>query len=277
MSTKTINNRINSSSKVPGKTVTPSKEKKERVKFYSIYKKSPFSKASTTVILVLGIVVFGGIAAFTTYVVSSHLSELKASADEYAYLRGLAGDMEHTYDSDGQIQLSALDNEMRAINPDYVCWIRIDGTNIDYPVVRGQNNEQYLHTTFQGEDNKAGSIFMDYRNVGEHLPHIIIYGHNLQQGGMFTDLRRFLNSTFYNEFNTITLIVNGHEVEFEIFVARRTDVNDPAYYLDLATQRNFGRFANKIDAPIRASQIITLSTCVSEGNDDERVIIQGFR
>jgi len=276
MSTKAINS-INSSAKAAGKTAKPSNEKKERTKFYNIYKKSPFSKASTTVILILGIVVFGGIAAFTAYLVSSHMSELKASADEYAYLRGLAGDMEHTFDSDGVIQLSALDNEMRAINPDYVCWIRIDGTNIDYPVVRGQNNEQYLHMTFQGEENKAGAIFMDYRNAGEHLPHIIIYGHNLQQGGMFTDLRRFLNSTFLSEHNTIILIVNGREVEFEIFSARRTDINDPAYNLDLATQRNFGRYANKIEAPLRASQILTLSTCVSEGNDDARIIIQAWR
>jgi len=251
--------------------------KKERKNFYSIYKKSPFSKASTTVILILGILVFGGVAAFTALAVISHTGELKASADEYAYLRGLAGDIEHSFDSDGVIELSALDNQMRNENPDYVCWIRIDGTNIDYPVVRGENNDKYLNTTFQGGENKAGAIFMDYRNVGEHMPHIIIYGHNLQQGGMFTDLKKYTNSSFLEANNKIILIVNGHEVEFEIFAGRKTDVNDPAYNLNLFTQRNFGRYANKIEAPLRASQILTLSTCVSEGDDEARIVVQAWR
>ena len=253
------------------------KERKERKKFYSIYKKSPFSKASTTVILILGILVFGGVATFTAFAVMAHTGELKASADEYAYLRGLAGGVTQTYDDDGVIQLSALDNEMRNENPDYVCWIRIDGTNIDYPVVRGENNDKYLTTSFQGEENKAGAIFMDYRNVGEQLPHIIIYGHNLQQGGMFTDLKKFTSNSFLEANKKIILIVNGHEVEFEIFASRKTDVNDPAYNLNLFTQRNFSRYANKIEAPLRASQILTLSTCVSEGDDDARIIVQAWR
>jgi len=252
----------------------------EQKKFYkkrSLYGKSPFGKLSTTVILILGIVLFGGIAAFTAYAVISHMDALKASEDEYAYLRGLAGGIENQYDADGSIRLSALDNEMRAINPDYVCWIRIGGTNIDYPVVRGSDNEKYLDISFQGEESIAGAIFMDYRNTGERLPHIIIYGHNTRLGGMFTDLKMFLDKTFLEENNKITLIVNGNEIEFEIFSARRSDINDPAYDLNVATTRYFGRFADRIGAPIRASQILTLSTCVSEGNDDARMIVQAWR
>ena len=275
MVAKTLNGKnINTAAAVSDKAGKSSTVKNERKKFY---KKNPFSKASTTVILILGVILFGGIAAFTVFAVTSHMNELKASADEYAYLRGLAGDVEQRFDSEGELIFSALDSDMRERNPDYVCWIRINGTNIDYPVVRGSDNEKYLHMSFEGEANKAGAIFMDYRNVGSELPHIIIYGHNLSQGGMFTDLRKFLSSSFLAENNTITLIVNGHEVEFEIFSARRTDINDPAYDLNLNTQRNFGRFANKVDAPLRASQIITLSTCVSEGNDDARIIVQGWR
>ena len=253
------------------------KEQKKHKRFYNVYKKSPFSKASTTVILILGIIVFGGIAAFTAFLVTSHLSELRASADEYAYIRGLAGDIENEYTADGELRLSDLDNEMQAINPDYICWIRIDGTSIDYPVVRGTNNDKYLNTSFQGDENKAGAIFMDYRNAADNLPHIIIYGHNLRQGGMFTDLRKFTSSSFMEENNKVVLTVNGQEIEFEIFAARKTSVDDPAYNLNLATQRNFGRWANKIEAPLRAGQVLTLSTCVSEGDDNERIIVQAWR
>jgi len=271
MATKTIN---------ATKTATSSKEGSEQKKFYKnggLFGKSPFSKVSTTAILILGVVLFGGIAVFAFFAVQSHIDDQRASADEYAYLRGLAGDIEHEFNEDGTIQLSALDNEMRAINPDYVCWIRIPGTSIDYPVVRGKDNLKYLDTTFYGEENRYGAIFMDYRNVEERIPHIIIYGHNARDGSMFTDLRKFQDPTFLEHNKIITLIVNAAEVEFEIFAARRTNIEDTAYYLNLDTTRNFTRFADRIGAPLKATQILTLSTCVSEGDKNERMIVMAYR
>jgi len=233
-------------------------------------------KVSVMVSLTIAVIVCAGIAIFTTIAVIAHTSSLRASGAEYDHLRGLAGDIAEKGE-DGVSLLSALDVEMRSINPDYVAWIRIDGTNIDYPVVRGSDNEKYVNTSFYGENNKAGAIFMDYRNLGDPIPHIIIFGHNLHQGGMFTDLKKFLDERFLESNNIITLIVNGNEVRFEIFSARLSDINDPAYFLDLNTPRSFARFADRINAPIQATQIITLSTCFSQGNDDERVIVQGYR
>jgi len=233
-------------------------------------------KVSVMVSLTIAVIVCAGIAIFTTIAVIAHTSSIRASGVEYDHLRGLAGDIVEADIGSGP-QFSALDVEMRSINPDYVAWIRVAGTDIDYPVVRGSDNVEYVNTSFYGETNKVGAIFMDYRNIGDPIPHIIIYGHNLLQGGMFTDLRKFLDEQFLEANNIISLTVNGYEVDFEIFSARRTDVNDPAYNLNLSTPRDFARFANRINAPIRANQIITLSTCVSEGNDDERVIIQGYR
>jgi len=233
-------------------------------------------KVSVMVSLTIAVIVCACIAIFTTIAVIAHTSNLRASGAEYDHLRGLAGDIVESDRGDGP-QLSALDVEMRSINPDYVAWIRIDGTSIDYPVVRGSDNEKYVNTSFYGEKKKAGAIFMDYRCIGDPIPHIIIYGHNLHEGGMFTDLRKLIDKQFLEANNIITLTVNGYEVDFEIFSARRTDIYDPAYNLDLNTPRDFARFANRINAPIRATQIITLSTCVSQGNDDERVIVQGYR
>ena len=53
---------------------------------------------------------------------------------------------------------------LRKINEDLVAWIQIPGIGLDYPVVQGEDNEYYLYHTFQKENNKAGSIFLDYRN-----------------------------------------------------------------------------------------------------------------
>ena len=244
-----------------------------------------FRKVSRTVALVIAILIFGNIAFFSTVVVLANTRHIAASRAEYESLRELASDLEADSGRYDESHSGTFDEEMRQINPDYVGWIRIGGTNIDYPVVRGGDNDRYINTSFYGEENIAGAIFMDYRNTGdlleplfgEALPHIIIYGHNLQQGGMFSDLRRFLNSDFFNENRTITLFVNDRVIEFEIFSARLTDINDPAYFLDFYAPHSFPRFADRVEAPLRATQIVTLSTCVNGGSSNARLVVQGYR
>ena len=239
--------------------------------------KGLFSGMSKTVVLTIIVLACGCVALFTAIAVYAHTSSIRASAEEYDHLRILAADSLELESYEFYASLSALELEMRQINPEYVGWLRIDGTNIDYPVVRGADNTKYLNTSFYGDENITGTIFMDYRNVGEPLQHIIMYGHNLQQGGMFTDLIKFTNRQFRDENNIITLIVNDNEVKFEIFSARMSDINDPAYDLNLNEPRYFARFANKIGAPLEATQILTLSTCTRGGSDDARVIVQASR
>ena len=171
--------------------------------------------------------------------------------------------------------ISAFDVGMRDINPDYICWIKIEDTKIDYPVVRGEDNEKYLNLSFFNERNGLGALFMDYRCEGEYVPHIIIYGHNARSGDLFGGLRRFLNERYLEEHPTISLKVNDRIVEYEIFSARETDVADIAYDLDFSAPGSFSEFAENCGAPPDTAQIITLSTCVSGYNKDERVIVQG--
>lgn len=90
--------------------------------------------------------------------------------------------------------------EYYQINPDYVGWLSVNGTVIDYPVVRGQDNETYLTQNFYREPDIFGAIFMDYRNIGMGVDrHTIIYGHYTQNGQMFGELDKFLNEDFLQE------------------------------------------------------------------------------
>ena len=245
--------------------------------------KISFRKVAVTIGLTIAILIFGSIAFFTTLVVMANASDFRASRAEYDSLREMAEAIET--EENGDNQTSALDEEMRRLNPDYICWLRINGTGIDYPVVRGYDNYKYINTSFNGEANRAGTLFMDYRVTGdilalnedESIPHIIIFGHNLQQGGMFGNLRKLLNDQFLAENNIITLIVDDQVVEFEIFSARMTDINDPAYFIDFSGPQAFPRFADRVEAPLKATQIITLSTCTSGGSNDARLIVQGYR
>jgi sortase B len=167
---------------------------------------------------------------------------------------------------------------MREINSDYVGLLKIDGTTINYPVVRGNDNVKYLNTTFGGDKNIVGAIFMDYRCVGDNVPHFIIYGHEVDDLDgtklMFGGLCSFLDEQYLAEHSEIMLMENNKLSVFEIFSARVTDINDSAYYLDLNAQGSFQSFAERNGAPPDAEQIITLSTCVGADND-RRMIVQG--
>jgi len=82
-------------------------------------------------------------------------------------------------------------------NSDFSGWLGIKNTNIDYPVVRGNDNTTYLNLNFFKERDILGSIFMDYRNVGMGIDtHTIIYGHYTKYGQMFGDLEKYLEKDF---------------------------------------------------------------------------------
>ena len=174
--------------------------------------------------------------------------------------------------------ISPFDAHWLEINTDYVGWLKIDGTIVNFPVVRGKDNEKYLNTTFFGEENKLGAIFMDYRCVEEEMPHIIIYGHQaIDTDGnvlLFGGLSEILNKQHPTKYPVIMFMENNNLSEFEIFSARMTDTNDPAYQLDFSNPGSFEHFLNRIGAPAGAEQIITLSTCIGADND-RRMLVQG--
>jgi sortase B len=173
--------------------------------------------------------------------------------------------------------ISPFDAQWLEINPDYVGWLNIRGTVIDFPVVRGTDNVKYLTTSFHGEDNILGAVFMDYRCMVEDMPHIIIYGHQARneigERLVFGDLHDFLDEQYLAERNEIIFMSNGNLYEFEIFSARATDIYDPAYKIYFNEQDSFQDFLERNGAP-QTEQIFTLSTCIGSDND-RRMIVQG--
>ncbi|MCL2224084.1 MAG: class B sortase [Defluviitaleaceae bacterium] len=174
---------------------------------------------------------------------------------------------------------SPFDDVWREINPDYVGWIRINGTTVDYPVVRGRDNVQYLTMSFSGEENILGAIFMDYR-LELDTPNLVIYGHQardeagtrLMFGGLF--YFRDNDAELLENYSTIEFMENGMLHKFEIFSARQTDIFDPGYQIRFETPLAFELFLRRIGAPYDTTQVITLSTCIGH-NNDRRFIVQG--
>jgi len=266
------------------KTDMASEAGAEPVKVYSRVANRAI-RVFVAMVLVIATLAVGAISLMITLHFFSNRSDYRDIRAENDSLRvrarGLSSDPS---DSSGEgeteeyevMELSEFDMEMLQINHDYVCWITIDGTSIDHPVVRGYDNDKYIFTSFYGENNALGALFMDYRNKDERSSNIIIYGHNSMQGEMFGDLHLLLDERFLNENNIITLKAYGKTFDYEIYSTRVTDIYDPAYTLDFETQSDFSVFVVANEAPLHARNILTLSTCVSRDNDLARLVVQAY-
>lgn len=97
---------------------------------------------------------------------------------------------EQSQDGEVRKQFKAL----QQINQEIVGWITMDDTQINYPIVQAKDNDYYLFRNYKGEDMRAGSIFMDYRNdVKSQNRNTILYGHRMKDGSMFGSLKKMLD------------------------------------------------------------------------------------
>ena len=116
-----------------------------------------------------------------------------------------------------------------AQNPDFVAWLRIPGTNVDYPVVQTDDPDDYLNHTFSGKLSVVGTLFSladaDYQAPGRN---IAIYGHHLRSSGekMFTSLMRYKNPDFYEDNKTVMLDSLYRHREYTIFAVMNMKVGD---------------------------------------------------
>lgn len=166
-------------------------------------------------------------------------------------------------------------------NPDVIGWIYIPGTVVDYPVVQTKDNDKYLNTLFSGEKNKAGAIFMDYRNKTDFSDdNTILYGHNMKNKSMFHVLVEYANQDFYNEHKSIYYYTVDGAYEMRIFSTFRVSATDiytattfgskKEEYLNTFTSRSSVQTDEKVSPD---SKIVTLSTCTYEF-DDARFVVQ---
>ena len=105
-------------------------------------------------------------------------------------------------------------------NSDTVGFLNVNGTNIEYTVVKGTNNSYYLKHNFNKESNSAGWIFADYKNkVDGTDKNLVIYGHNMRDDSMFGSLKNILNDDWHNEEENkyVTFITENDNSIYEVF------------------------------------------------------------
>lgn len=143
-------------------------------------------------------------------------------------------------------------------NADCIGWLSIDGTNISYPVMHTPSNPQkYLRRNFCGKYSQSGVPFLDGRCDLQSI-NLIIYGHNMKNGTMFSDLKRYLDRDFLNAHRTVIFGTADGIRYFTVTEVLKTNTSDAWY--------------NRITAK-GGSRCLILSTCYGSDKDGRLLII----
>ena len=172
--------------------------------------------------------------------------------------------------------------ELKAKNDRVVGYLKLNGVDIEYPIVQGDDNEYYLSHSFDKSYNGAGWIFADYRNKLDGTDkNIIIYGHNRRDGSMFGSMKNVLTEEWFSveENRKFVFITENEKADYQIFSVYKVPVED--YYITtdfindeydtfLKTVKDRSVFDFNTDVTSDDS-IITLSTC--DNNNQFRVVV----
>ena len=217
-----------------------------------------------------------------------NIEELKVKDDNYEEKYDVvAPEVEESKNYDkslfkhyGNMQLNQIDfNSLKNTNSDVVGWIIVDGTNINYPVVKTQDNDYYLNHNFNHNDDSTGWPFMDYRNnIGMSDDNTIFYGHNLLNNTSFGSISKiFTNNWIRNSSGKIIYLTHNTLYTYQIFSAYyinhesyylQTNLDNKVEFLNTLKTRSIVKF--NVDVSVN-DKIVTLSTCTND-NTGRKVI-----
>ena len=245
-----------------------------------------------TVILVAAI----GVFIYAAYNLYHIYTEYTNGTDEYNHIAQMAV-TEREPDKDGvdMVEGESLKAPMdidfaslKSVNEDVIGWIYVEALpDINYPIVQGEDNDTYLHMTYEGNYNFAGTIFMDYENKDDFSDcNTLVYGHNMKNGSMFAQLKNFSkNDETYKKSKYFWIFTPEKNYRYEIISAYTTGASSDTYTLFKGPGQEFHEYLEKIVgySDIKTSakdmniqdKIVTLSTCT--GNEATRYVVQGLR
>lgn len=177
-------------------------------------------------------------------------------------------------------ELASVDLEgLQKKYPDVIGWIFFEDGSISYPVMQGDDNDYYLHTTYDGRESKSGSIFMETTHSSDFSnTHTIIYGHNMKNLSMFGSLKLYKTQAGYYDEHAYFQIFRGDEIlRYQIFSYQDISVESFVYQEYFTSAKELSNRLLKtsyINPGLSISEddkIITLSTC--NGNDAKRFVV----
>lgn len=253
-------------------------------------------KTAGDVVMTIVLVIAIGVFCFAAYNLYQIYAEYKRGTDEYNSLAEMAvTEMEPEAPKEqpepGEVLKAPMTIDfqaLRAVNEDVVGWIYMEGVDtINYPIVQGADNDTYLHTTYEGNYNIAGAIFVDYENKSDFSDcNTIVYGHNMKNGSMFGSLKQYIGEEeAYKKSKYFWIFTPQETYRYEILAAYITPVDSDTYtlfpvpggeFVDyLNRMKSYSEIETEVTEFSMTDKIITLSTCT--GNDATRFVVQGKR
>lgn len=175
--------------------------------------------------------------------------------------------------------------DLKKLNPDVKAWIQVPKTNIDYPVVQGQDDMEYINKNVYGEFELSGAIFLSCLNKDDFSdPYNLVYGHNMKNGGMFADVADFTNKEYFETHQKGKLYLTDATRKIQFFACMKVTAADAKiYHPDEYRKENLKDLLDYIQANAvqyrdvnvaDENSLIALSTC-SEAETNGRVVLIG--
>ena len=179
---------------------------------------------------------------------------------------------------------------LKAKYPDVYAWIRIPGTKVDYPIAQraGEDADNYyLHHTIDGRKRLEGAIYTESLNSKDFTdPNTVIYGHNMKNGSMFGQLRKFKAKDYYEQNPYFYIYTpDGKEVKYQVYAVcivedtsdsyNKFYENDDAYLKYLQYIKGIARYDTGVKVTAQ-TQLVSLSTCTNV-TETQRLLVHGVK
>lgn len=235
-----------------------------------------------TIWLIVLLICLGVLIGCVVYFINSYLQHKKM---EDLHSNVLVSSQEN---ENKEVPVPVDFDKLEKANPDIYAWISIPSANVDYPILQSEtDNSYYLDHTVNGQKSAYGSIYTEnYNNKDFSDFNTLIYGHNMKNGTMFGSLKKFRDSTFFNENRYITVYTKSRILKYEIFAAYTWDnnhillsrnfeneYNRKVYIEEIFAVRDMNSQISKEIEVTENDRIITLSTCMNDKS--KRFLVSG--
>ena len=236
-----------------------------------ILKKSLFITAIIVVLLLIG---------YNTYRLLSGLNEYKTGNSTYDEIKQQV--INYTVEPGNSDEERIDFNKLKSINSDVIGWLTMKDTVIDYPVVKGKDNEYYLHHLYTGEWNSLGTLFVDCRNYDLFTDrNTVIYGHSMLNGSMFFILERYKRQSFYDEHKEFIFETPDKTYRLLSFAGKIMDAKENFVQFDFETDEDFYDYLDyyirnstfKSDVEVSGSDKVVMMIKCSDDFEDARYVL----